>query len=277
MHSQGQEQGSGEPQTILTPEIDGRKARVDELADRLRAANADPTLVSILLDQWQRAVGTIAIVLLGFWLYNEYQARQTEQVGELSRRFDEARRSLVTLTVEREAPENQDPAAAEQAKKDLDTAIKGANDTFDLLKTTGSGTAYSNFAEIYSGLTAAYQGQPEEAIKRLAVFKPEQYFSATEASASAPVHGAAVTQEAAALLTARLGAEKDPELARKQLSSLALSAQYVNSEALLSLFRLIQTGEQRTVAEAVAHKVVLARPEQLDQIQSDLAPFGFKP
>lgn len=277
MHSQGQEQGSGEPQTILTPEIDGRKARVDELADRLRAANADPTLVSILLDQWQRAVGTIAIVLLGFWLYNEYQARQTEQVGELSRRFDEARRSLVTLTVEREAPENQDPAAAEQAKKDLDTAIKGANDTFDLLKTTGSGTAYSNFAEIYSGLTAAYQGQPEEAIKRLAVFKPEQYFTATEASASAPVHGAAVTQEAAALLTARLGAEKDPELARKQLSSLALSAQYVNSEALLSLFRLIQTGEQRTVAEAVAHKVVLARPEQLDQIQSDLAPFGFKP
>ena len=295
MHAEGQTNPGG-----VTPEISpqlqpGNKlSRVDELAERLRAANADTTLTTIILDNWQRTVGTVAIVFLGFWLYNEYQAKQNEQIGELSRRFDEARRSLVTLTVDRPAEdaaaaaEATDPAAkkeppagdaaakAEQTKKDLDAAVKGANDTFDLLQTTGSGTAYSTFADTYRALASAYRGESAEAVNRLKVFKPEKYFTATEPTASQQATGTSVTAEAAALLTARLNADQNLDLARQQLSALSLSAQFANSEALLSLFRLSETEDQKTAAISVARRVIIARPEQLDQIQADLAPFGFK-
>jgi hypothetical protein len=279
VHSSIQEQDGRQPEVVVEVNNEGRTSRVDELAERLKAANADPTVAALILDNWQRTVGTIAIVVLGFWLYNEYQARQTEQVGELSHRFDEARRSLVTLTIEKEVtkPDPAKPEVEEKAKADLASALKGDDDAFDLLKTTGSGTAYSTFAETYRALSSAYQGNTEEALEKLKSFKPEQYFSAAEPTPSQQVHGINVTQEAAALLAARIQAAKDVELARKQLSGLALSAQFVNSEALLSLFRLAQTAEQRAAAEAVAHRVIQARPEQLDQIQSDLGQFGFKP
>ncbi len=252
-----------------------QQSRVDELADRLRAANADPTIANLILDNWQRTIGTIAIVFLGFWLYNEYQAKQSEQVGELSRRFEEARRSLLTLTVERETP--AEPAKSEEEKNDLETGIKGADEAFKLVGSQGGGTAYSTFAEIYRSLASAYQNNAYEALADLKKFNLEQYYGATEPSASMPVKGINVTNEVAALLAARLTAAKDQDLARKQLSGLSLSAQFVNCEALISLFRLAQTTEQKSQAESIAKKVVLARPEQLDMIQSDLAPFGFKP
>ena len=291
MHSEGQPQRGGTTVETTAAELPlGEQSRVDELAARLRAANADSTLTNLILDNWQRTVGTVAIVFLGFWLYHEYQAKQGEQIGELSRRFDEARRSLVTLTVNRTepeviAPDANDPAAKPDAaaeekkieeKKNLEGAIKGANDTFDLLQTTGSGTAYATFAEIYRSLAAAYQGDPAEAVARLKKFNPEKYYNTVEPAASKQAIGINVTHEAAALLSARLTVAFDPELARKELTALALSGQFVNSEALLSLFRIAENAEQKKAAEATARRVILARPEQLDQIQANLAPFGFK-
>ena len=237
--------------------------------------SGDEDLAAMLVQNWQKLVGVIAVVLLIVWLANEYRTAQSRKIGEASQRFQAVQDSFKMDLSLAEAAKPAEPE--KEAEKAPDTL--GQNST--LLQSTFPESVYSKLAPLYESQAAILKADYSKARSKLSGFNTARFISNKTA---APKWQGDISQEdfvdeLAALLQIRLSlAEGNAPRAesRESLATFVERAQFSNVQAVQILFRIAETPEDTEKAKTVARTLNAARPELAEGVKTEMDRMGIK-
>lgn len=264
--SQSKNNENGNPSPGRSAPVDSG-AGVDELARRLREAeNVDPDLATIVAENWQKVLGALVCMLLVIWVVEEYNSAQMKKVGEASDKF-------VLIQETYEAAEEPGELAAEGAEdKNAPTVVE---QNVKALSASSDTPFYSKTAPLYMAKLAFEKGDFEKAKDILSSFNIERILNGTFSSNNTQLQSDTVANELAALLLCRvLISENKMDQARQYLTGLAKAGTVTSLEALIALYRIAETSDQKAQAIAVAQEVKTAKPQYLESMDREFSALG---
>lgn len=221
-----------------------------ELATRLgEIEGVSDSTAEFLARNWQRFVSFGIFVLIGVFLYDQYQVSQATRFGEASHKFLSVQRMYKTLLAEEG-----------ELEEDVQRPFR---DSVDVLSRSYSGSIYSDLAPLYLELLERRVGATTEL---------SQFIS----SKTGPTIGKkTLLSELASLLQARKSIDSgNLQEGVQKLKALSKSAILVSGEAVLVLLRIASTEEQVEEAKQLAQDLVVRRPELGEMIKAQFAEQG---
>ena len=224
-----------------------RGASIEELAKRMVTIdNSDEDLAKMLANNWQNILWAVILLGVGIVVFREFQATKAKKAEEISQRFSEVQQDFQKLL----------------SGKPEDKASPALAQNLHLLTTSYSDESYGRLAAVYEAALLRSEKKYDEARQSLAKFPVGGLFGTVAAKTLNEVEKNDLVLELAALLVVRLGLDDGKtgvaEI-RKQLTGLAYGSRFATGEALLSLFRLSHTPEEKAEARQVAKNVFSAR------------------
>ncbi len=273
--------------------VEDGKSTYEELAERLRVSTgASDDVAENIAKNWQKIVGGIVVVLLGVWVWNEFQSAQVAKRAGAAEEFSEIQSLLTGIDFEKlgetKGDKSADKKEGEKAEeKSADTAqdqqksLVALQERLAALQSRFPESPYSKFAGLYESMIFLKQGDVVHAKQGLEKFNVNRFANLTSASADAGrIKPEEFNDEFAALLYARmlLAEGKDAADARKRLIGLAYGGKVLNGEALLALYRISQTDAERAeavdIAKAVVDKASLKDKEVAQNLKTQLLQVG---
>jgi len=225
---------------------------LEELSERLRGTDGKHgDLSDIIANNWQKLLGSLAVVLLTVALIGEYRSAENRKIGEASLRFEDARSSLDNPDILREK--------------------------LRVLTTGHSDSLYGKIAPLYAASADIQTKDFDKARERLAQFDLGIVNGTRSAVLDEEITPEEFVNELASLMYLRmLVAEKKTEKAKlaELIGNLVSGAKFVNLEALIMLFRLANTEEERKNAQAAATELVSSRPTLRETARVELGNLG---
>jgi len=246
---------------------------ISDLSTRLNALEGvNEDMAAFLAHNWQRFFGALCVVLLGVVLYHQYQGTQAARHSEAAQRFEEAQRQFRRVVMPESPPEGTDAA------KDAEAQSATLFEQLKLLESSQGENFYGKVAGLYRAQTLIDQGRPDEAESALQDYKWRSFEGIRAAKTTADVKNNPLEDELAALLEARALISKADDTERLKgralLSGLVLGGRFLNLEALLALYRISESAEQRKEADDRATELLAVRPELREIIQTQLSASG---
>lgn len=271
----------------LTPEADSedhrpqgspeeKAADLDELSDRLRSAKeGDEDIGEWIATNWQKLLGSLAVVLLVVYVYGRWQEAEGRKLGEAAQSFQEAQRAFGELTVD-QAGTKPDKKADQEESQSPDMQQKTFDDNLGLLMSSYSDTRYGDFSPLYLAAAELKKGEFEAARNRLKKLGIDRFQGSGTARARS-LNEDVFISELASLVYARLliAEGKAPQAEIRQiLGNLVSNARFANLEALIIMFRTSETPEHLDEAKEAAKKLSTSRPDLADTIKNELGNLG---
>lgn len=254
-------------------------ARLAELSDRLAKVEKsyDDDWSSFLEQNWQRILGALGVLLIGVFLFTEFQRTQDVKSGEYSERVFAAADKL------RELPPIVPPTQGSSSS--IDPAVTAANvksraigvAALRSVSTDAETSPYGRIAQLYLAREALDVRNFDEALKLLAGFDTNLFDGMTVPQKVRKVVVNQMVTELACLLKARVlleSGKQSPAKLREYLKELAYGADLVNAEALVLLIRTAGNDVERKATTEVIKKVVEQRPEIAEQVKPEAERFG---
>lgn len=285
------ELGSGD--RIASKNKVSSKERFKELADRLTGQTKTGNGIEVmLLEYWKTAAGAIAITFIVIWLFGEFRAGKQQHIAEAAQHFASAQEAYnkIGSTDENGASENSSEvdtgaqgsvdrgsvdkgsiAKKEEQKKKQEEEVQIFNDSVSVVETAYHNTVYARLTKLYQAKRKLDLADNTAALEILSGVQGSKFLVATSVINPSEVDPVGLVDELEALLYARALLPTRIDEARVVLQGLIRSAQFVNAEAAIALYRTAETDQQRVDAAILVKELVAARPEYSEILK---APFG---
>jgi hypothetical protein len=243
-----------------------------ELAENLKGIEGvTEDAAEYLARNWQKAIGVLVLALLAVWVIGEYQNASRVKLGEASQRYSNAQAIFSKIFSSRGNSENKAVEVSDkEPEADEDVAVLREN--LSLLEEESHAT-YSKLAELYLAATEFVFGDKKAAANKLNQLISSNAQTSEKVLTSSEAGEVNFAEELARLIAARNFAGDRAEK-RSKLVSLVKTGTFTNLEALISLVRISQSSEEKAEASQLAKALQDARPEQSEEIQSNLKQLG---
>ena len=230
-------------------------ASVDQLAERLREAeNVDQDLATIVAENWQKVLGLLVCMLLAIWVVEEYKSAKQKKLGEASDKFVLIQESY--------------KSAAEDNATVIQQNVKALN-------AEAEAPFYGKTAPLYDAKLLFEKGEFEAAKNVLASFDIEPIIDGKFVANEAKLSSAQISNELAVLLLSRILISEDSlDQARKYLIGLSKAGTVTSVEALIILYRIAETTEQKDAALAAVREVRTAKPQYGEALEREFRTLG---
>ena len=256
-----------------------------DLDPRLDESSPDDDLAQYIEANWQKYVGGLVVLLVGVWLYNQYQTSREKETANASLRFSKLQSSFQDLAgteaegaKDKDAPENA-AAAEKPASEKREDAEQEFKESLSLLRGKYEGSAYSGLADLYAAMREFNEGKFAAARDALASYSPEAYLND---SLNAPDAGSfdieVFSRELAALLYLRseiAEGKKSRDELFKSAETLISRARTIGTEAVVMLFRIAQSEAETERAKQAAELLSKNSPELAEPLRRELSGLGY--
>ena len=244
-----------------------------QLAHRLAEEEGiSEDLAETLVNNWQRIVGALAVVVLFAWLFREYQAAEDAKRGKASALFARAQASFTEL-YDQQASSKDEPAK-KKTDEELEKSRTILQENLEALKKDGEDTAYRELGILYQAAYALHESKPKDALDLLNSFQVNRFLTAGPQGKQSATKS--FVPEYAALLTAkaRLASGESAGDVRPLLEGLAKNGTLLNVEAVGIVLHLASTTEEKEAAIKLANDVKASHSEYIDLINRELNAAG---
>ena len=237
---------------------------VDSLADRLgEVEGISEDTAEFLAENWQRFLGMAMLVIIGLWIFNQFNAAVDKKSGEASAKFSKIQAKNISLL---ETPQEKDAVA-----------IK---DTIDVLAKSYSNSPYATLAPLYNARLLISKGEFDQARKQLMAEGAMKFSKTPE------IDDEVLRNELASLLYAKsylieadrvsAGSDSLIQTSKKSLTEIAEKAHIVNSEALIALIRLAKGSKEKDEVLSLTESVLEDNPAVRPIIEQEYNKLGVR-
>lgn len=260
-------------------------SNVDILSARLhRITGLSEETTKVIANEWKKAVGTVAVVLIAVALFKQYKVSTLRQSEESALVLSNIQAQYASLLTSGDINSESSKPGTEESRPNSDPQTLRARaaisfrDNLALFSRHKSNPSFQDIGLIYHALDKIESGDIPggrstlQKDMRIAVGS-----TLVEPSPSKLITHSDFTKELGKLLLIKTSLrDSNANIAeiRERLKQVAFESQMVSVEAIVMLFRLCSSTEDRVVASEVMNKVLAVHPEFSELLQSEAKSYG---